>query len=45
MSVALTDDGNGVSCDRQKVIHDQQENGVAENEGHLEGGAVHALRR
>lgn len=39
----LTYQGYGVSSDRQQVIHDQREDGVAEDEGHLEGGPVHAL--
>lgn len=43
--MSLTDQGCPVSCDRQQVIHDEQEDGVAEDEGHLERGSVHTLRR
>lgn len=35
----------GASCNGQQVIHDEQEDGVAKNKTHLEGGAVHVLGR
>lgn len=41
--MSLTYEGYGVSGDRQQVIHDEQEDSVAEDEGHLEGGPVHTL--
>lgn len=38
-----TYDGRAVGCAGQQVVHDEQEDGVAQDEGHLEGGAVHAV--
>ena len=40
----LTYDGRAVGGAGQQVVHDEQEDGVAQDEGHLEGGAVHAVR-
>ena len=40
-----THQGYGVAGDGQQVVHDEQEHGVAQNERHLEQGAVDALRR
>ena len=31
--------------DGEQVVHDEQEDRVAQDEGHLEGGAVHAVGR
>ena len=39
----LTYKRDGVARDGQQVVHDEQEDGVAQDEGHLEGGAVDAL--
>lgn len=39
----LTYEGYGVSSARQQVIHDQREDGIAEDEGHLESGPVHTM--
>ena len=43
--LSLTHDGCVAPSGRQQVVHDEQENCVAQDEGHLEGGAVHTLRR
>lgn len=40
-----TQDRNVVPCDGQQVIHEQQENGVTQDERHLEGWAVEGLGR
>ena len=42
-TVQLTDEWYGVSCDRQQVVHEEQEDGVAQDESHFEGGSVHVL--
>ncbi len=42
-SPPLTYDGRAVCCAGQQVVHDEQEDGVAQDEGHLEGGAVDAV--
>lgn len=36
----LTYDGCAICCTGQKVVHDEQEDSVAQDEGHLEGGSV-----
>lgn len=41
----LTYERDGVSGDGQQVVHEEQEDGVAQDEGHLERGSVDALRR
>lgn len=41
----LTYDGCAVCCAGQQVVHDEQEHGVAKDEGHLEGGTVNAVWR
>ena len=41
----LTYDGRAVCCAGQQVVHDEQKDGVAQDEGHLEGGAVYAVGR
>ena len=43
--VSFTDERCCLFSDRQQVVHDEQEDGVAQDEGHLEGGAVHSLGR
>lgn len=43
--LSLTYDGCAIGCAGQQVVHDEQEDGVAQNEGHLEGGAVNAVWR
>lgn len=39
----LTYDGCAVCCAGQQVVHYEQEDGVAQDEGHLKGGAVDAV--
>lgn len=39
----LTDERCFLPGNRQQVIHYEQEDGVAQDECHLEGGSVHAL--
>ena len=39
----LTYERYSVSSDGQQVVHDEQEDSVAQDEGHLEGGPVHSL--
>lgn len=43
MSPPLTYEGRAVCCAGQQVVHDEQENSVAQDESHLEGGAVNAM--
>lgn len=40
-----TNEGCPIRRAGQQVVHDEQEDGVAQDEGHLEGGAVDAMRR
>jgi len=42
--VSLTDE-RCLPGDGQQVVHDEQEDGVAQDEGHLEGGTVHTISR
>lgn len=42
-SPLLTYDGRAVCCAGQQVVHDEQEDGVAQDEGHLKGGAVDTM--
>ena len=41
----LTYERYAASSDGQQVVHHEQEDGVAQDEGHLEVGAVDTLRR
>lgn len=41
----LTNDRGAICCAGQQVIHDEQKDGVAQDESHLEGGTVHAVGR
>ncbi len=41
--MSLTDERSCISSDRQQVVHDKQEDRVAQDEGHLEGRPVHTL--
>lgn len=43
--MALTYERYSVSSDGQQVIHDEQEDCVTQDEGHLEGGSVHTMGR
>lgn len=43
--MSLTDEGCPSASGRQQVVHDEQENCVAQDEGHLEGGSVHTVGR
>ena len=43
--VLLTYERHVASGAWQQVVHHEQEDGVAQDEGHLEGGAVHTLGR
>lgn len=44
-SLPLTYDGRSVGSAGQQVVHDKQEDRVAQNQSHLERGPVHAVRR
>ena len=39
----LTDERRSLPSGWQQVIHDEQEDGVSQDEGHLEGGSVHTV--
>lgn len=45
MHCLLTYERYGVSCNRQQAVHVEQEDSVAQDEGHLEQRAVNILRR
>lgn len=40
-----TYDGSAICCTWQQVVHDEQEDCVAQDEGHFEGGTVDAMGR
>lgn len=41
--LSLTYYRRSIGCAGQQVIHDQQENGVTQDQGHFEGGSVHTV--
>ena len=45
LSLTLTYERYSVSSDWQQVVHYEQEDGVSQDEGHLEGGSIHILGR
>ena len=43
--MSLTHERRLLPGDGQQVVHDEQEDRVAQDEGHLEGGPVHTMGR
>lgn len=41
----LTYNGRAVCCAGQQVVHNEEEDCVAQDQGHLKGGAVYAVGR